>query len=123
VRPDGSEFVLSRGWLKASHRELDKDKSKPWQPYHPHRRSVPVVPGEINEYAIDIRPIAYLFKAGHKIKLEVWGCDYPMQKDGLDMTLAWPVWSHLPNPKETLHTVCHTAKYPSYILLPFSSKE
>jgi putative CocE/NonD family hydrolase len=123
VRPDGSEFVLSRGWLKASHRELDKGKSKPWQPYHPHRRSVPVIPGEINEYAIDIRPVAYRFKAGHKIKLEVWGCDYPMQKDGLDMTLAWPVWSHLPNPKETLHTVFHTAKYPSYILLPFGSRE
>jgi putative CocE/NonD family hydrolase len=122
VRPDGSEFVVSRGWLKASHRELDKDKSKPWQPYHPHRRSVPVVPGEINEYAIDIRPIAYLFKAGHKIKLEVWGCDYPMQKDGLDMTLAWPVWSHLPNPKETVHTIHHTSKHASHILLPFSSK-
>jgi len=123
VRPDGSEFVLSRGWLKASHRELDKEKSKPWQPYHPHTRSLPVVPGEINEYAIDIRPIAYLFKTGHKIKLEVWGCDYPMQKDGMDMTLAWPVWSHLPSPKETLHTVYHTPKHPSYILLPFSSKE
>jgi len=122
VRPDGSEFVLTRGWLKASHRELDKDKSKPWQPYHPHTRSVPVVPGEVNEYAIDVRPIAYLFKAGHKIRLEVWGCDYPMRKDGMDMTLAWPVWSHLPNPKETIHTIHHTPKFPSYILLPFSQK-
>lgn len=119
VRPDGSEFVLTRGWLKASHREVDKDKSKPWQPYHPHTRLVPVVPGEINEYAIDIRPIAYLFKAGHKIKLEVWGCDYPMPQDGIDTTLAWPVWSHLPNHKETLHTIYHTPKYPSHILLPF----
>lgn len=28
VSPDGTEFVLSRGWLKASHREVDKEKSK-----------------------------------------------------------------------------------------------
>ncbi|MFH1490172.1 MAG: CocE/NonD family hydrolase, partial [Pseudomonadota bacterium] len=31
VNPDGTEFVLSRGWLKASHRALDKERSKPWQ--------------------------------------------------------------------------------------------
>lgn len=118
VSPDGTEFVLTRGWLKASHRELDKDKSQPWQPYHPHTRSIPVVPGEINEYAIDIRPIGTLFKAGHKIKLEIWGCDYPLPEDGKDLTLNYPMFSHLPNPKETVHTIYHTPQYPSYILLP-----
>jgi uncharacterized protein len=116
VSPDGSEFVLSRGWLKASHRVLDSEKSKPWQPYHPHRRPTPVVPGEINEYAIEIRPIANLFKKGHRIKIEVWSCDYPLEH--FDLTLLWPNWSHLSYEKETSYKIYHSAKYPSRITVP-----
>ena len=122
ISPDGTEFVLTRGWLKASHRELDKDKSKPWQPYHPHTSSTPIVPGEINEYAIEIRPIANLFKKGHKIKLEIWGCDYPLPKDGFDATLVWPVWSHLPFEKEVSYKIYHSKQYPSHLLLPVIPK-
>lgn len=116
VSPDGSEFVLSRGWLKASHREVDKEKSKPWQPYHPHTSATPVVPGEINEYTIEIRPISNLFKKGHKIKLEIWGCDFP--SDPVDFTLLWPLWSHLSYDQETSYKIYHTPQYRSYLLLP-----
>jgi len=116
VSPDGTEFVLSRGWLKASHREVDKKKSKPWQPYHPHLRAIPVVPDEINEYAIEIRPIANLFRKGHKIKLEIWSCDYP--SDPMDVTLSWPTWSHLSYDKETSYKIYHSLRYPSRLLLP-----
>jgi uncharacterized protein len=116
VSPDGNEFVLSRGWLKASHRELDREKSKAWQPYHPHTRAKPVVPGDINEYAIDIRPIANLFKKGHRIKIEIWSCDYPLEQ--VDMTLLWPNWSHLSYEKETSYKIYHTAKFPSRLVVP-----
>ena len=116
VSPDRNEFVLSRGWLKASHRELDSEKSKPWQPYHPHRKATPVVPGEINEYAIEIRPIANLFKKGHRIKIEIWSCDYPLEH--FDLTLLWPNWSHLSYEKETSYKIYHSAKYPSRITVP-----
>ena len=71
--------VLSRGWLKASHRELDPERSRPWQPFHPHTRAVPVDPGEVNEYVIELRPIATVFEKGHAIVLEVRSCDYPME--------------------------------------------
>lgn len=116
VNPDGTESVLTRGWLKASHREVDKEKSRHWQPYHPHLRAAPVVPEEINEYAIEIRPIANLFRKGHKIKLEIWGVDYPL--DPVDLTLSWPTWSHLPYDKETSYQIYHSLKYRSRLLLP-----
>lgn len=116
IGPDGSESVLSRGWLKASHREIDEKKSRPWQPYHPHTKSTPVVPGEINEYSIEIRPIANLFKKGHKIQLEIWPCDFP--KEPMDLTLSWPTWNHLPCDKETSYRIYHTKTYPSHLLLP-----
>ncbi len=121
VPPEGTETVLSRGWLKASHRAIDNKKSKPWQPYHPHtKESVkPVNPEEINEYAIEIRPIANLFKKGHRIKIEIWGCDYPlMQKDGIDFTLAWPGWAHLPFEYQVSYKIYHSHKYPSRLVLP-----
>jgi len=116
VSPDGTEFVLTRGWLKASHREVDEERSKSWQPYHPHTKATPVTPGEINEYAIEIRPISNLFKKGHKIKLEIWSCDFP--SDPLDFTLLWPLWSHLSYDKETSYKIYHSPQYPSRLLLP-----
>jgi len=120
VGPDGSESVLTRGWLKASHRETDKNKSKPWQPFHPHTSATPVVPGEVNEYAIEIMPISNLFKKGHKIKLEIWGCDYPL--DAVDPIMQWPWRSHLSYDKEVMYKIYHTIQYPSHLVLPIISK-
>ncbi len=116
VSPDGSEFVLTRGLLRASHRALDEKKSKPWQPYHLHTSATSIVPGEINEYAIEIRPIANLFKKGHQIKLEIWGCDYPA--DRLDISLSWPIFSHVSYDKPTSYKIYHTPEYPSHLVLP-----
>ena len=120
VSPDGTEFVLSRGWLKASHRELDPERSTPWKPYHPHTRAIPVAPGGVEEYAIDIRPIANLFRKGHRIKLEIWSCDYP--SDPMDLTLSWPQWSHLSYDKDVEYRIHHGASHPSRLVLPVMPK-
>ena len=76
VDPQGNRQVVSSGYLKASHRELDAAQSKPWRPHHPHTRSVPVPPGEAIEYAIRIYSFSNLFKAGHRIQLELM-CNEP----------------------------------------------
>ena len=117
VSPDGSEFVLTRGWLKASHKEVDKERSKPWQPWHPHTRAIPVIPGKVNEYAIEIRPIANLFRKGHRIKLEIWGCDYPLDPEDLTW-LGFPSSSHLPHDKEVSYRIYHSPECPSRLVLP-----
>jgi predicted acyl esterase len=67
---------VSSGYLKASHRELDAAQWKPWRPHHPHTRSVLVPPGEVIEYAIRIYSFSTLFKAGHRIQLELL-CNEP----------------------------------------------
>ncbi len=120
VAPDGASTVLSRGWLKASHRELDPERSRPWQPFHPHTRAVPVVPDEVNEYVIELRPIANLFEKGHAIVMEVRSCDYPAEP--LDFTLLWPMWSHLSYSKEVSYQVHHSSAYPSRLVLPVMPK-
>ena len=120
VHPDGPEQVLTRGWLKASHREVDPERSKPWKPFHPHTKKVPVEPGAVSEYAIDLRPMANLFEKGHRIKIEIFSCDYPT--DRLDFTLLWPVWSHLSYSRNVSYQVHHSASYPSRLVLPVVSE-
>lgn len=107
--PDGKTTVVTKGWLRASHRKLDPDKSTPHKPYHPHEMSEPVPVGEIVEYAIDIRDTSLVLLKGHQLVLEVRGQDTPAED---------PVWYHLCNPVETRHTIHYGGEEGSYLLLP-----
>lgn len=118
LSPDGSVFTLTRGWLKASHRETDGERSRPWRPYHSHTNPIPVVPGKVYEYAIEIQSIANLFKSGHKIQLEIWPCDWYGPGEPYDWTLMWGLVQHIPYGKEVTYEIHHTPQYPSYLLLP-----
>jgi uncharacterized protein len=109
VSPDGSERVVTKGWLKASHRAVDPKRSKPYQPFHLHLENVPVTPGEILEYAIEVREGCNVFKAGHSLQLVIKGEDSPYEDR---------IWYHLANMSETRHNVHHDVKHPSHLLLP-----
>lgn len=117
--PEGlPERELTRGWLKASHRALDPKRSKPWRPWHPLTRAVwkPVVPGEINEYAIEICSTANLFKRGHRICVDITSMDLPTGVSGATNVEYIPY--HICSSKTTVHRIYHNEKYPSYLLLP-----
>jgi putative CocE/NonD family hydrolase len=117
--PDGlPERELTRGWLKASHRALDPERSKPWRPWHPLTREAwkPVRPGEINEYAIEICSTANLFKRGHRICVDITSMDLPTGVSGATNVEYIPY--HICSSKTTVHRIYHNEKYPSYLLLP-----
>src|SRR5262249_37229930 len=40
---------VAQGWLRASHRKLDKKLSTPWRPYHTHDTKQPLKKGEVVE--------------------------------------------------------------------------
>ncbi len=113
VPPDGSSRLISKGWLRASHRAVDERRSKPYQPFHPHTESIPVEPGKIYEYAIDIRETSNVFLAGHRIELLI---------RGQDSVLDDPIWFHLCNNRATTHTIYHSHEHRSYMLLPLIPK-
>ena len=115
VAPDDSATELTRGWLKASHRALDPEKSKPWQPYHTHVNPEPVKPGEIVEYEIEIRPTSNMFKPGHRLQLEICNLELPAP---VPITERGPRTSHLACSKTVMHKIYRNEKYPSYLLLP-----
>ena len=115
VSPQGNRQVITSGYLKASHRELDGAKSKPWKPHHPHTRTQPVRPGEIIEYAIKLYSFSNVFKAGHRIQLEL-ACNEPLSE--AHAQLLPPDSYHLPSGRATAHKIYRDAEHPSRLLLP-----
>ncbi|MFS7014315.1 CocE/NonD family hydrolase C-terminal non-catalytic domain-containing protein, partial [Escherichia coli] len=71
VDPEGKERVLTRGWLRGSHREVDAKRSKPWLPVHPHTRAEPLTPGKVYEFSIAVLPTAVVLRKGARLALRL----------------------------------------------------
>jgi predicted acyl esterase len=80
--PDGTVRELCKGWLRASHRRIDPLKSTPAQPYHPHVAAEPLEPGAVYELPIEIWPVCNVFKAGHRLRLEIANSDSILATSG-----------------------------------------
>jgi predicted acyl esterase len=67
---------IAQGWLRASHRKLDKKLSLPYRPYHTHDKKQPLSKGKPVELDIEIWPTSIAVPAGYRIGLSVRGKDY-----------------------------------------------
>jgi predicted acyl esterase len=67
---------IGQGWLRASHRRLDKKLSKPYRPYHTHDRKERLKKGQVVELDIEILPTSIVVPAGYRVGLSVRGKDY-----------------------------------------------
>lgn len=103
---------VALGWLRVSHRELDEEKSTPYQPYHKHQREIKLKDGEIVPVEIEIWPSGTLFEQGEKLRLVVQGRDiytYPgeMNTNG-----------HTKTVNRGEHIIYTGGKYDSHLLVP-----
>ena len=102
--------VVTRGWLRASHREIDAAQSTDMVPRYTHRNPEPLTPGVIYKLEISLEPMAYLFRKGHRIRLELVNGDSPVSE---------ALWPHYYRPdKIGTDTIHHGADYPSALILP-----
>jgi hypothetical protein len=115
---DAPERELTRGWLKACYRALDPERTKPWEPFHKLTRDsiAPVTPGEIVEYQIQILGTANMFKAGHRICVEITSLDVPTGTGA--MTGVEYIPYHVCSSQTVTHRVYRNGLYPSHVLLP-----
>ncbi|MDP2411554.1 MAG: CocE/NonD family hydrolase [Pseudolabrys sp.] len=84
--PDGKEVTfqgaldphapVAQGWLRASHRKLDLERSLPYRPYHVHDEKWPLTPGQPVELDIEIWPTSIVVPTGYTLALTVRGKDY-----------------------------------------------
>jgi len=90
VFPDGRSRLLNTGALKGSHAVS-------------HEFPTALQPGEVNRFDIEIWAIANVFKAGHRIRVDISASDFPFFE---------------PNPVSSSTELFHDQKYQSRLVLP-----
>jgi putative CocE/NonD family hydrolase len=108
VRPDGQETYVSRGWLRASHRALDRRRSTATRPYQTHleRDAAPMRAGVPALLRIEVFPFDHVFRAGSRLRLIV---DTPSTTGG---------WSFADPTDAAQNAVLFDATHPSRLVLP-----
>lgn len=114
LREEGSDALapLAGGWLNAAHRNIDEARSTAWEVVHDHTKDVPIVPGEINEYVVQLRPCSYVFKAGTRLKIEISNIDVPVDPETYDI-----MW-HMCECETITHKIYRDETHQSYVSLP-----
>lgn len=102
--------IITKGWLKASHRELDATLSSENAPYYTHSHPTPIEPGKVYRYEIAVMPIAYLLKKGDRLRLEI--------ANG-DSSVTDTIFTHPYSAQQNgTDTIFHTPENPSQLILP-----
>jgi len=67
---------IAQGWLRASHREIDAEKTLPHRPYHKHKKIQKLTSGEVYQLDIEVLPTCVVIPQNYRIGVTVRGCDY-----------------------------------------------
>lgn len=91
IDPEGQEVVfvgaheptpVTRGWLRASHRKTDPERSLPYRPYHSHDEIQKIEPGEIIPLDLEIWPTSIVCPPGYRLVLTLQGRDFEYDAPG-----------------------------------------
>ena len=74
-----------------------------------------IAPGEIYEYTIDLWSTSHVFKAGHRLRLEVSSSNFPRYDRNQNTGHELGADAELHTAKQT---VFHDERYPSHLILP-----
>jgi putative CocE/NonD family hydrolase len=95
VAPDGVSKLITSGGLNATHRDS-----------HSHPQLL--TPGQVYAMKIPLDSLAYVFPAGHRIRVDVSSADFQN---------AWPV------SKNAMNALHHGRKYLSRVILPVAPEQ
>lgn len=107
VHPDGRAELLTDGILRARWRESEQTPA-------------PLVPGEVYELRIDLGATANLFRAGHRIRLEVSSSNFPRFERNTN-TGGWIATERDEDVVVAVNRIHHGRTHPSHLILPVIS--
>ncbi len=106
---------IALGWLRASHRALDPERSTPERPVHLHTREEPLPAGEPVPVEIELWPFSVRFAAGEALRLVIAGHDIVRREEGVMLPFAL----HEQIRNAGTHVLHTGGRFDSSILLPF----
>ncbi|HET6394914.1 MAG TPA: CocE/NonD family hydrolase [Blastococcus sp.] len=113
IGPQGppTPVPAAMGWLRASHRKLDPQRTLPYRPYHAHDEIQPLVAGEPTLLEVEIWPTSITLRPGERLRLE-------LRVDDSDLT--WPAWHDDPDDHRPARDVSILVggRHASHLLLP-----
>jgi predicted acyl esterase len=102
--------VITKGWLRASHRALCPRLSTRYAPWYTHDEPQKLRPGKAYRFQIAVMPTAHRFRKGSRVRLELANGDSAVTES---------VFAHEYSPdKVGRDTIYHNARRPSRIFLP-----
>ncbi|GHH73168.1 acyl esterase [Promicromonospora soli] len=107
-----ADDAVAKGWLRASHRELDPERSRPDRPWHTHAREERLLPGQIVPVEIEILPSSTVFEAGSQLRVDVLGHDAD----------RYPGFRHRRNRNRGRHHIHVGGRYDSRLVVPVVSR-
>lgn len=102
VRADGYAQNLADGIIRARYRES-------------RARPSPITPGAIYEYTIDLWSTSFVFRPGHRIRVEIASANFPRFDRNPNTGRALFADAEL---QAATQTIYHDAAHPSHIVLP-----
>lgn len=83
--PEGREVIflgaheptpVARGWLRASHRKIDPDRTRSYRVFHAHDEIQKLTPHQVYELDVELWPTCLVFPKGYKMALTLMGKDF-----------------------------------------------
>lgn len=102
VHADGKAIILTEGILRTRYRDSCEAPTL-------------IDPGRVYEFRITLWETSNVFKAGHRIRLEVSSSNFPRFDRNLNTGEDFATGTRIETASQT---VLHTAKHPSHLILP-----
>lgn len=123
VGPDGSETLITNGYLRASHREIDPARSREGVPFHTHMNPAPIEPGTAYPYEVEIWQTAYELAAGHRLQIRLTSYDVPTHAPAsIEFHRSNPLATKVNVMLPAFNTVMEGGSDPSYLLVPVQAQ-
>ncbi|MFU0767727.1 CocE/NonD family hydrolase [Staphylococcus pasteuri] len=106
---------VATGWLRASHRELDQEKSTIAQPWHTHEQELKLNNGEVVPVEIELLPSGTLFKQGETLEVVVKGSEVVKGNSTPGMSTRY---EHNETVNKGHHHIHTGGQYDSQLIIP-----
>ncbi len=108
IDPEGNTLYIQRGFMRASHRHIDKTRTRSHDPYFSHDKEDLLEPGKVYEVKVPLYPVAHVFRQGHQVQIGIM----------TPPTIPLPNWGFIIKNLPGIITVHHSEEYPSTLTLP-----